>query len=114
MPQSDSPIYNLTLILLTGESAPAGPGWYITGQAQNQSTGSNIPLRRVSVPDAEEIARTFEGLIPTNQADVTGGLRPFQLVREGTPGLRRPSRQSFPVLSRSPLRCRSFARRSES
>lgn len=84
MQQSDtaSPIFSLTLILLTGEKAPEGPGWYITGMAQADHTGSNLTPRRIAVPDAEEIARTFEGFVPTNQEPI--GMRPFQVVRQGT------------------------------
>lgn len=85
-PNNDqAPIYNITLILLTGENAQEGPGWYITGTAQtvDGATGYRIGPRRVAVPDAEEIARAFENLIPTNQ-DNKNTNRPFQLVREGT------------------------------
>lgn len=84
MPQDDAPIYNLTLILLTGESAPEGPGWYITGNASVQNQGARLGPRRVAVPDAEDVARAFENLIPTNVDGSDLAIRPFQLVREGT------------------------------
>lgn len=83
MPPTDSktPIYNLTLILLTGESAPQGPGWYITGTAQaSDVSGASMPLRRIAVRDAEEIANTFGNLVSSDSSPI----HPFRLVQEGT------------------------------
>lgn len=85
MQTENAPLFSITLILLTGDKAPEGPGWYITGAAQDSGPmqhGEAIPPRRIAVPDAEDIARSFEQYIPTNQE--YGGLRPFQLIRQGT------------------------------
>lgn len=82
MQTENAPLFSITLILLTGDKAPEGPGWYITGTAQDLQQGENIPPRRIAVPDAEDIARSFEQYVPTNQE--YGGIRPFQLIRQGT------------------------------
>lgn len=71
-----APIYSLTLIVKTD----ANPGWYIVGQADEETI---IP-RRISPAAAAEIARQFEDAMPVAQEGAIGGIHPFELVALGT------------------------------
>lgn len=71
-------IYSVVLTMLSGDTAPEGPGWYILATSPN----AQLPARRVSSDQAETIARSYEEAIPPG--DETVLLHPFQVVKEGS------------------------------
>lgn len=76
------PIYSLVLTYI-GNSEQA-PGWYINGIARGSEEQINrsVPQRKISIAQAEEIARAFENAFGLDNNDEV--LHPFELIREGS------------------------------
>lgn len=75
---SETKVYALTLTLLTGNKAPGGPGWYLIGHCGE----GHIPPKRLTRTQAEEIARSIQGV--TNFNAIEGEPTLFEVVSEGS------------------------------
>lgn len=83
--------YSISVSLLSGSFAPAGPGWYISGVAAVPGTKPPwlyIQQVRISAAHAEAIARAFEDAIGS-RAGIDIQVRPFQIIKDGNDAAKR-------------------------